>query len=541
MGNSDFESSPQGAEAGIPGAGSDTGELGTGSHRASTEGGAPGSEAVAEAGNGDPAVGFDRWAADESDDLETTPQFQDDSQWPVEPVRGGYPNPEHSSLDDLGAAADTSTQSTDQTPEFSDQRAHELGESARGDDPARLAGSETQNGPLDRVDTADALVGSAAAGAHDPTAGAGLEPGVRGDNARHRLALLGPVLGQSTARSAATEASYLKYVATMYRKAERARTLDFESPPIVRPTEVVSDLIAAEHTPTTWELYRAALLWHCAQNRSVDREFENAYQLLKAQPIRRPVLENATKHKNKKSISEADLRVLLDQLSTMNATVGWGDRTRAWLLAGLASGARPSEWLDACWVDDEKLELRLLNAKRHTTLASFQIVGPGQTIHDVEIENPERIQEGPRADDSLKYRIVPIDDRDTEAVNFHMRALEGYLQAAGAQDAEARQARFVTYYNMCRKILRQACVDAFSTKKRYSLNVMRSQFSSNKKATLPLDEVKRLMGHAPRSRTTMGHYGPAKRAHGGVGNKEREVQAQAAARAPAERDKPAGG
>jgi hypothetical protein len=59
---------------------------------------------------------------------------------------------------------------------------------------------------------------------------------------------------------------------------------------------------------------------------------------------------------------------------------------------------------------------------------------------------------------------------------------------------------------------------------------MRSQFSANAKATMPLEDVAELMGHTdPTHRTTQLNYGPRRAAHSGaVGLREQSQSAQIA-------------
>lgn len=336
--------------------------------------------------------------------------------------------------------------------------------------------------------------------------------------------------GNSLARSARTEKMYAERVRQLYKRSTANRTTDPQQPANVSPLDVTNDLIAAAETksPASWNLYRAALLWHLAINRNSASVFQDAYVSLAAtRQLGRNAGRTAARgtpgrtktQLNKKGIPEDDLNQLIDVLGGMNRTTNWGSRTQFWLLAGLASGARPGEWFGASWLDDSKQTLCIPNGKRKRTTPIFKLVPEGKTIHDVEADRPELLTPGTEFDDTKRIRNVPIDPAERIYVSLHLGALNDYLDKSSpaAPSSEVRQERFVSYYNLCRKVLRKACIQAFNGKKSYSLYVMRSQFTANKKAEMPLKDVAELLGHERSGRTTMANYGPMKIAHGGRG------------------------
>ena len=293
---------------------------------------------------------------------------------------------------------------------------------------------------------------------------------------------------------------------------------------MLSPVDVTSDLIEARggYSASSWVLYRAALLWHLASHRATADVFAAAFRMLAASPntidkeggeLRRARDGVPTgKSTRKKSIPVAHFERLLRQLNKMNRTTNWGTSTSYWLLAGLATGARPGEWRDASWLDDSETVLCIPNSKRKMAASAFTMLRAGETIHDLEANHPERLVAGPALDDRDRIRNVPIEPSDRIHVSLHLSALNDYLDG---KPGTSREKRFVSYYNMCRKILRDACRRAFNERRSYSLYVMRSQFAANMKAKLPLDEVAALMGHAKGSRVTMSHYGSRRAAHGG--------------------------
>lgn len=326
---------------------------------------------------------------------------------------------------------------------------------------------------------------------------------------------------RSAARSSRTEQDYAGRVRMLYKQSIASRTTDPEVPAIVSPMDVVEDLFKKSETvlPATWNLYRSALLWHLAQNRGDQAAYEEAYQRLART---RQMPKSVGKAKGpKKTISREHLNLLINTLGGMNRTTNWGAKVQYWLQAGLASGARPGEWFGANWLDDEQKILCIPNKKRKLAVPTYMMVSPGQTIHDVEADNPEMIMAGSKFDQSTLVRNVPIEDGDRLYINLHLGSLNDYINKVPNENP---QARFDAYYNMCRKLLREACLRTFKGKNMYSLYVMRSQFAANMKAELPLEDVAALMGHEKTGKTTKSSYGPRRAAHKKTGISNRYSQ-----------------
>ena len=319
----------------------------------------------------------------------------------------------------------------------------------------------------------------------------------------------------SRARSPKTEKQYEVRVRMIWRNSVEFRSTDPQQPVVVTPLEVTQDFIAsrAHRSENTWALYRSALLWHLFQRRRENNSYEESYYLLSgAKALTAPGAK--TKKPQKKTISEDHLNQVIDTLGGMNRHVNWGSRTQFWVQAGIGSGLRPGEWFGASWLDETQTVLCIPNGKRKTTVPIFSIVAPGQTIHDVEANNPELLKPGSASDETKRIRNVEIDSRDKIWVNLHMGALNAYLDKVPEDE---RKNRFINYYNMCRKVLYLACLRTFDGKKQYPLYCMRSQYAANMKAEMPLADVSARMGHERSGKTTKKDYGPRSAAHGGWG------------------------
>jgi hypothetical protein len=310
-------------------------------------------------------------------------------------------------------------------------------------------------------------------------------------------------------RSEKTEADYAARVKSMYRESERARTVDPEAPPIVSPVEVVYDLIEsasgqnARRGPSSWNIYRSAMLWHLADHRHRNSAYEEAYQILLAtkRPPGAKTKADANRSRKKRSIPAEDLEQIylaLDNAPQRGAN--WGGRVRLWLQAGLATGLRPVEWLHAEWAaaDDPALEevrvrmqasqmqrpaeiaaaadadlpqeigdvrwLRVKNAKLKMVGSTLEIMeGRAGSIHEIPIEE---LPPGDFYDEARHWRYVPVDPWDVDAIDNHMECVRATVTESirtGLSEDEA----FDRYYNQARRTLTTACKRAFHGKRLY--------------------------------------------------------------------------
>ena len=327
---------------------------------------------------------------------------------------------------------------------------------------------------------------------------------------------IGPALrGRSRARSETTERLYERSVRELYRRSERHRNTDPQQLVVVSPADVTDDLIASipVRTEASWVLYRSALLWHLAAHQHRNEAYASAYRLLASVPRSTAIGISRPPTRAKRTIPHDDLISLLTELGARNRAASWGTRTSYWLLAALATGARPREWIGARWLDETHEVLRIQNGKlQRAAVPPYLLVPAGKTIFDVEAENPETLTPGDESDETRQFRNVPVEKDDRIWVDHHLRSLASYLQGTEAA-GEDRVRGYEAYYHASRRALQVACKRAFKGKRSYSLYVMRSQFSANAKARMPLEDVSALMGHS-NTRVTMGHYGSRKAAHG---------------------------
>ena len=320
-------------------------------------------------------------------------------------------------------------------------------------------------------------------------------------------------LGNSPARKETTEREYEIIAHRRYRFSEARRTTNPEDRATVSPIDVVTDFLidAEQQAASTFRTTRAALLWYMANNRSKHPLYQEAYDILARTrfppgpgPDGKP--RSAGRRGSKKTIPEKDYHALVQYLDEINRKSNAATRVKWWLIAGMASGARPGEWEYAHWQDDKQEILCLRTSKRRSTVPVYLLTGPGQTIHDIEAEHPEWLAKPDDGDRTV--RNIPIeDDMERTAITLHLRAVRLVIDA----DPDNPDA-FKDYFNACRKFLWGACKSLFKGKRMYSLYIMRSQFAANKKAEKGLEEVAELMGHST-TRHTMGSYGARWKAH----------------------------
>lgn len=353
-----------------------------------------------------------------------------------------------------------------------------------------------------------------------------------------------------SARNNKTEAQYMKRVRCLYRQSSAIRTTDIQNPIDPSPAEVVQDLIdSASAQPSgapprraraSWALYRSSLLWHLSSRRHQNDVYETAYQLLAS--TKSPAGVKSTKPRAKKTFSGNDFAMIITALGSLNALQGlnlrrsfWGSQTAYWLQAGVAAGARGAEWEGAAWLDRDKFQLLIPNAKRKkTTPAFFKIAGAAnakiaagsanesaQTVYDLDNEDlgsedlgseydddEDDWEAGPFEVDVDSHRIVRIDPNDAIYVDLHLASIERNTIHQQLKNNTPRSESFIRYYEMARRTLRSACEIAFKGKRYYRLYNTRSQFSANRKVDHQLGAVAAMMGHFdPSSKTTMSSYG----------------------------------
>jgi len=292
-----------------------------------------------------------------------------------------------------------------------------------------------------------------------------------------------------------TQRGYLSSIEAMRTWSIRTRTINIEEPPLVNVINLATDIIAREDiTARTKNAYRAALLWHLRQQTQLETADQAALTMLeKWAPweLPKPKLRPRT-------IRLADLDRLNDELMSQGGK--WSLRTSHWILAGLATGLRPREWLHARWTSSEQSALHVQCSKTKLSTPAF-------------LQNATRFE--PRAEPfgtGTVERTVPVTkDFDRMAIDAHMRNIRANVEANASPEEQEKQ--FARYYHQCRTCMRRACQKIWNGRKMYSLYTMRSQFSANAKAAHGSDTTAILMGHSSADSPSTGHYGKASQSH----------------------------
>lgn len=161
--------------------------------------------------------------------------------------------------------------------------------------------------------------------------------------------------------SQSTLKAYEDSLRAMYYWSQSKRAPDAESIAFVDTLAAAEDMLAREDLSARakWN-YRSALLWHLDQGGEGNERNERARALLN-EPESKP---EKGKRKQGAVISETDLLKILSFLEGKVATerkdkgVSTAAMTIIWIHAGLATGLRPAEWLDAKWAGKEKIRSR---------------------------------------------------------------------------------------------------------------------------------------------------------------------------------------
>ena len=371
----------------------------------------------------------------------------------------------------------------------------------------------------------------------------------------------GPALKSNTV--AKYEAVYNRFVGKV------TSTLQFspDEPITITPTELVEHWIASapETRGQTGNLERAAILWVLNHNRAAG--WEEAHKRLSA--IRRtPSFLRAQRESNRplgptvrtrspgKVIPEDDLNLIMAELSKGKTN---GARAQWFLMAGIASGARPSEWIDAEWVDEPRGVLRIFTAKvkarnawahipsmtftqedldheldqawterappdqddAQANSASWEAIDFERRIASVNLTDEEKreLRDARYKNGVLLFRDVQIERGYVGYVSLHMAEVKTAIAlglpdqadsaALGREDKESLFER--NYYNPVRHIIWRTCKKLFlGDDKLYSPTDTRDTFAANRKAVLGLAAAAGELGHSVT--TSKDHYAPAREA-----------------------------
>jgi hypothetical protein len=359
------------------------------------------------------------------------------------------------------------------------------------------------------------------------------------------------------ALKASTKNTYMTIYRRCLARSIKLRQTTQDDPVSISPINVVEDWLATVESskPRYANTERSALLW--AFGNLKEPGWQEAYTRL-----RTVVQEHTTAARSKQAatdrrsrepgrmIPEEDLSKLLNVLASMGAN---GARAQWWLVAGIASGARPIEWPDAQWIDANETVVRIYTAKVKARNAWYHVPaltftaedldnevdqlwggrnaknsGMSPTWHDVDFErriSTITLSEEERAElraaqienGVLLFRDVLIEPEYRTYVKLHMesvkRALEegrAKIQAEGLPPKSDEDIFADDYFNPLRHTIWRASKKAFEDKL-YSLVDARQTFSANRKAALGGAGAQADLGHTGYT-TSRDHYAPASRA-----------------------------
>lgn len=279
--------------------------------------------------------------------------------------------------------------------------------------------------------------------------------------------------------------------------SQKKRTVDAEETAFVDPLVAITDLLARNNISARTKLtYRSALLWHLDQKSNLTERDIQAREIL----CDKDVLPAKNKREQGRVVPEKDLNKILSHLEAManKKSNGIAAMTVTWIKAGLATGLRPVEWMDASWATKDKEALQTISAKTKVGQVAYQ-----QKPHDG--FSSQALQ-------PMLVREIPIfDDDDMEAVDKMLRLIANkvpmHLPRAKRQDALNK------LYLSIKQRLYTACKYLYKGKKKFSLYAFRRQFSANAKAAVGSDLTAELMGHFSAQSPSTGYYGKANQAY----------------------------
>jgi len=240
------------------------------------------------------------------------------------------------------------------------------------------------------------------------------------------------------------------------------------------------------YSKATWRQYRACLVYvftnhHSSANESDDYTAAIAMLQQSPPPCGRPVHRLTSAQKQKK-IHETDLIRLLNYFHEKPSRHGIS--TITWLLAGICTGLRPSEWQHA--EINVANELHIINAKATNGRAH----GASRIIN-----------------------LTDLNCQEKQIISLHL----DHVRQANLSASPHGKSGFELLYSHCRACLYAATRVLWPNRKMYiSLYSARHQFAANAKASgLQLEHIAALMGHAS-IKTATSHYGRRSAGNGGM-------------------------
>lgn len=275
----------------------------------------------------------------------------------------------------------------------------------------------------------------------------------------------------------------------------------------VSASDMAKDLIErTDLKPTSHKTYVFALKHHLQKNPNSPSTAE-AIKILNAWLAGKR--KSAPKKEATAVMSQKDYLALLEDLVERSGTgSAWARRTQHWLVATMATGIRPREWLTAEWVDGEKTAIRVTNGK-------IKLAPPG-FMRNKQTESESKL---PRT------REIPVvNPSDRISIDSHLQDLHAYIAQSRGDEKSLRKAYDLYRNNVTRKLWR-SCDALWEGKKIYSLYSARRQFSADKRADIGVAATSTMMGHSRPDTPSSSFYGKANQARSRTGVNYRNKQA----------------
>ena len=307
-----------------------------------------------------------------------------------------------------------------------------------------------------------------------------------------------------------TEKLYQRVIKNLWEFSEDKKSQNGSLPgsESANPIDLVNDLMARDTlNQNTIITYAYALRWEFSRNRHIKDFVDAEVELTKFISQIKSTIPKQGKREGKRpksgnSIPHEDLELLLNQLTERSGSGSsvWAGPAQRWLVAGLATGLRPGEWVTAEWIDEKHSAIRVTTSK-------VKVAPPG-FMRDEKSESNEYVPD-------IKTREIPVEkDSDRFVIDVHMNTMRSYVLSG--------KMSFLQFQNNCGRQLALSCKAIWGNKKTYTLNSGRKQFSANMRATLGPEKTAKLLGHTRADTPAASFYGKASQAYSRTGRNYRK-------------------
>jgi len=313
-----------------------------------------------------------------------------------------------------------------------------------------------------------------------------------------------------------TEENYLKQVTAMFVYSYEKEILPWMERHYPSFCEVVDDLInRTDLKGSTKKTYRSAFLWFLKSRPQASSDQQEAIAMLNDMVIPKKSLGQ---ERPRNTVSEADLKLLIEHLEEQASTSVWAGRLLLWIPAALACGARPSEWTSVDWADSERTHIRISNSnsKVHLSEPAFKRKpkekAEAARLLDLTIDlyDPES-RVWPSEEAPGDFRRVKLIAGEDMSVQAHLDSVNLFL--GRTQHIVQRQHDFKDYHAQCSCALRRACNTIWKGKKHYRLYTFRGQFSADRRALWGTEITANELGHNGPDSPSQSFYGKSSQAH----------------------------